>query len=49
VRVELIYADRQIDKRTDMTKVMVAFQEHANASKMIYIRKYAQRIHSPEK
>jgi len=39
----------QTDRRTDMTNVMVAFQPYANASKMVHIRQYAQRIHSSDK
>ena len=39
----------QTDGRRAMTNVMVAFQEYANASKMVHIRQYTQTIHSSDK
>ena len=36
VGVELFHVDRQTDGRTDMTKLIVAFRNFANAPKMRY-------------
>jgi len=40
VGAKLIDADGQTDRRTDMTKLTVAFSNFANALKSLYIRVY---------
>ena len=37
VGAELFRAERQIDRRTDITKLIVAFRNFANALKKLYI------------